>query len=335
LENSQEIDSITSNQRYIIDYANIKSGIITNQKSFQNLEQFNNIIKDPSLGLPMLLPLNNNCFNYENCKEIFSIEPSIISKNIFDTNNLNYIGVKNFLKYGNTFCVGAEPKKKYQRLVSIIQNYNNSLIEKINKIKEGGKTIGAFQTRNIPHLGHEKIIESLLEKCDHVIINPVLGPKKEGDLRNEILKLSFDFLSKNFYQNKISYMPICANMFYAGPREALHHALLRKAVGFSHFIVGRDHAGAENIYDPHAALMLLEDYKNDIGINVITHMGSYFSQKKNKIIIKQEDDLDADLENIRGSDFREHIQNKTYFNYARYELQEYLYTLGDKYFNNY
>ena len=82
MENSQEIDSITSDQRYLIDYANIKSGIITHQKSFQNLEQFNNIIKDPSLGLPMLLPLNNNCFNYENCKEIFSIEPSIISKNI-------------------------------------------------------------------------------------------------------------------------------------------------------------------------------------------------------------------------------------------------------------
>ena len=128
---------------------------------------------------------------------------------------------------------------------------------------------------------------------------------------------------------------MCANMYYAGPREAIHHALLRRSVGFSHFIVGRDHAGAENIYHPNDAFNLLKTYKDKIDIFIITHQGSFFDRNKKKIIIKTDNDSNEDLENIRGSDFREHIKGKTFFRHARRELQEYLYTLEDNYFIKY
>ena len=106
-----------------------------------------------------------------------------------------------------------------------------------------GKKVGAFQSRNIPHLGHEKLINKLLEKCDVVIINPVCGVKKKGDVKTEVLKKAYDFLIKYHYGDKLVFAPLYASMFYAGPREALHHAVLREKLGFDYFIVGRDHAG--------------------------------------------------------------------------------------------
>ena len=93
-----------------------------------------------------------------------------------------------------------------------------------------------------------------------------------------------------------------------GSREAIHHALLRKSVGFTHFIVGRDHAGAENIYDPEGAFKMLKKYKKNLGINVITHQGSYYNKKTKKIDIKNNKISKKDLLNISGSDFRKHLK---------------------------
>ena len=86
--------------------------------------------------------------------------------------------------------------------------------------------MGAFQTRNIPHSGHEEIIKQLLNKSNHVIVNPVIGPKKIGDINYNFLKKIYNFLINKKYKNKVSYFPVIANMFYAGPREAMHHAII-------------------------------------------------------------------------------------------------------------
>ena len=77
-------------------------------------------------------------------------------------------------------------------------------------------------------------------------------------------------------------------MFYAGPREALHHSLIRQQLGFSKFIVGRDHAGSNNIYKPLDAINLINLYKSDLKIKVIRHQGSYYCIKCKKIIIQGE-----------------------------------------------
>ena len=335
MEYSKEIDSITKDQRYLIDYANIKSGLVENQNNFPNYEQFKNFLNNPGLGLPLVLPLKVKCFDYSSAKNTYNVSADDISNKLFGTFNQNYLGVKTFLNYGNSFCTDAKPKKEYNHIVNIVTKFNGILKSKINEIKKQGKTVGAFQTRNIPHLGHEKIIKKLLKHCDHVIINPVIGPKKKGDLKNNILELAYKFLSENFYKNRITYLPICANMFYAGPREAIHHSLLRKNSGFTYFIVGRDHAGADNIYNPDEAPKMAKFYEKEIGIRVITHQGSYFHKIKKKIIIKNNNDKASDLENISGSEFRKHLKNKTFYKFARYELQEYLYTLSDNYFIEY
>ncbi len=93
--------------------------------------------------------------------------------------------------------------KKYDKLISFIIDHNNKLKDYIKKLQEKKMIVAAFQTRNIPHLGHEEIIKHLLKKSDHVVINPVIGPKKKGDINYPIIKTKlkriFNTGNKNFY----------------------------------------------------------------------------------------------------------------------------------------
>ena len=115
-------------------------------------------------------------------------------------------------------------------------------------------------------------------------------------------------------------------MFYAGPREAAHHANIRERLGFNYFIVGRDHAGAENFYPKNASPNFLKKYKNKFRIKIITHQGSYFCKTHNKVIIKGEcKNKKCNLLNISGTDFRKAIKEKKMFKYARTDLQMYLF----------
>ena len=102
----------------------------------------------------------------------------------------------------------------------------------------------------------------MLDHCDLVVINPILGPKKPDDLNTERLKFIYNNILKPRFYNRILFIPLRANMFYAGPREAVHHSLIREWLGFSHFSVGRDHAGSDNFYRPEEAKNTLKRYQD-------------------------------------------------------------------------
>ena len=127
------------------------------------------------------------------------------------------------MRFLNKIEVNSNYKKYYLKIIK----QNQNCFRFIRNLKNH-KKLGAFQTRNIPHGGHEKIIQSMLEKCDHVVINPVIGPKKSGDIKLEVLETVYNYLSKNKLKRKITFIPIYANMYYAGPREAVHHTKIRQ-----------------------------------------------------------------------------------------------------------
>jgi sulfate adenylyltransferase len=202
-------------------------------------------------------------------------------------------------------------------------------------LKEKFSNIGAFQTRNIPHFGHELILQRLLEICDHVVINPVIGPKKSGDIKVECLKRTYTFLSQSKYKHKISFKPIFANMFYAGPREAMHHALIRQRIGFQHFTVGRDHAGAEHVYAPQDAPKLIKQNIDRLTIQVMVHNGATFCTECKKVLFIGEcsHSIKSRMD-ISGSDFRESLKSKSMFNFADPEMQKYLHENNTEMFEN-
>ena len=324
MEEIKEIDLISQSEKYLIDFSNLSSGLIANQDSFLGKEMLQHFCNNKILGIPLLLPKGLNTFDYSSVSEEFEINENEIALKVFKTKNLNYVGVRNFFQYGNIFCKDATPKPENKKILKTISNINNNLKKKIDYFVKNKKSVIAFQTRNIPHLGHEKIIKMLLKSYDYLFVNPVIGPKKKGDIKTEVLSMVFEYLSKNFYENRIIFAPMCANMFYAGPREAVHHALLRKNVGFSSFVVGRDHAGAENNFGPEDAINTVRLVENDIGIDIITHMGSYFNNSTNKIVIKDHSNMSDDLLNISGTEFRKCIKDRTFFKFARREMQDFL-----------
>ena len=241
-----KIQNLKSEKRFLIDYANLSSGTFKFQKQLLNRKNILKFEKNKQLGLPILIPKGLNIFDYE-IGEYFYYSKFKILKHFYNLKKTNYEPFNEIFRYGQVYSSNLKPKKKHLKLINEINNYNNYVKNKIQLLKLKHKSVAAFQTRNIPHLGHEKILSYLLEYANHVVINPLIGPKKKGDVSPYKIFMSFKYLNK-YYGNRISFLPIIANMFYAGPREAIHHSLIRENFGFTHFTIGRDHAGHGNYY---------------------------------------------------------------------------------------
>ena len=237
------------------------------------------------------------------------LEQIKLEKKIEQFRRREALEIKNLEKY-----VLSQQRESYEEVQS-----------RIDRIKEKYKIVGAFQTRNIPHFGHEKIIERMLELCDHVVINPVIGPKKSGDVKLEVLEMVYEYLISHKYEHQISFLPIFANMFYAGPNEAIHHAILRQKVGFDLFSVGRDHAGAQAAYLPSLAVEKLVENEKNLNIKIFGHHGAVFCDTCNSAILFGECDHNVKkYKDIAGTQFRLSIKNKEIFSFADKDMQSYL-----------
>lgn len=145
--------------------------------------------------------------------------------------------------------------------------------------EKGWKTVVAFQTRNTPHIGHEYLQKTALTFTDGIFVNPVIGRKKKGDFKDEVILASYEELIRNYYLKERAVMAILQmEMRYAGPREAIFHAIVRKNFGCSHIIIGRDHAGVGSYYQPYAAQDIFEEFP-DLGIAPLFFRSFYHCRK--------------------------------------------------------
>ncbi|APD09914.1 MULTISPECIES: sulfate adenylyltransferase [Thermus] len=139
----------------------------------------------------------------------------------------------------------------------------------------GWRRVVAFQTRNAPHRAHEYLIRLGLELADGVLIHPILGAKKADDFPTEVIVQAYEALIRDFLpQNRVALLGLATPMRYAGPKEAVFHALVRKNFGATHFLVGRDHAGVGDFYDPYAAHRIFDELP-PLGIEIV-RVGAIF-----------------------------------------------------------
>jgi sulfate adenylyltransferase len=145
--------------------------------------------------------------------------------------------------------------------------------------EKGWKTVVAFQTRNAPHINHEYLQKTALGLVDGLFVNPVLGRKKPGDFRDDVIVSAYRALISNYYPRDSVVMSVLHyEMQYAGPKEAIMHAIMRKNFGCTHMIVGRDHAGVGNFYQPYAAQEIFSEFP-DLGLSPLFFKEFYYCKK--------------------------------------------------------
>ena len=239
---------------------------------------------------------------------VFTCDKPGVAEKVYGTSDSRHPGVAHFMSMGEHFVGGAV---RLDRRASFeFSGHELTPGEtRAHFVAKGWKTVVGFQTRNVPHRAHEYLLRLALEQADGLFIQPLVGRKKAGDYTPSAILTAYRKLIDGFLPRERVLLGVLSTaMRYAGPREALFHAIIRRNYGCTHFIVGRDHAGVGNYYGKYEAHELAHRFEDEIGIRILRFAGPYYCAICSEIVTERtcphpESDPQA-VTDISGTDLR-------------------------------
>lgn len=321
------------NEEQLQDCLNLHLGLFYPLKGFMNHKDYNSVVKKMQLSnndiwtIPITLDIDSS--TYQKCRngsklqlfyeskivgilqisDIYTIDIKNDIKKVFNTIDPKHPGVRKELSK-HKFRVGGKVVITAKSLLNDSLNPSNT--KKYFK-KKKWKTIAGFQTRNPIHKGHEHLQRIALDICDALFINPLIGWKKKGDFSEIAVQEGYKAMLKNYFDGlNIHFDTLKTPMRYAGPREAIFHAIIRRNLGCTHFIIGRDHAGVGNYYGKYEAQELARSLtKNkNLGIKLLLFKEPYYCNKCQQIVSEKTcNHSDKYVDKISGTKIRSLLKN--------------------------
>ncbi len=230
-------------------------------------------------GASVLLTFDGNPMALFEIDEVFTYDKKAMCKAVYGTDEEKHPGCARTYTYKDKFIGGKIIMVNRPKINPPFEPYFLTPLEMRKKFKEKGwERIVAHQTRNVPHTGHEWLMKGAwlqaygdlpIEKpIVGVLVNAIIGDKRKGDYIDEAIILTQDELRKSGYFGDHNHLTSLTfwDMRYAGPKEAIFHAMLRANLGLTHHMFGRDHAGVGDYYDPYDAHRLIVSIQDQLSI---------------------------------------------------------------------
>jgi len=290
LELAAALPSLTVEARTVADLELIATGAYSPLTGFMGLADYQRVLHEMRLadGLPWSLPItlrvsdarkirdtvaleapDGSTVAILEVREVFTHSKEEEAQLAYGTTDPKHPGVAQLYGQGD-FLIGGDIRLLRRTAPAFPELALDPADTRRAFAERGWRTVVGFQTRNPVHRAHEYIQKAALETVDGLLLHPLLGPTKDDDVPADVRVKSYRVLLAGFP----------AAMRYAGPREAVFHALVRKNYGCTHFIVGRDHAGVGNYYGTYDAQRIFDRFApGELGIHPICFEHTFYCQR--------------------------------------------------------